>query len=212
MKRRDHRCTRLLRMLHTVAGEVLDLMQARQSFACVIGHDLAQASRRLCGFVSKGDRCNARVEDALGKYEMQTTSIRFLRRGVSAWIVALLVYGLSAMNVWAATTGKQDFEENCASCHGKDGRGNGEALYVIPGIKPPDLTKLSSNNRGVFPAEEVYQSIDGRAGIPAHSRLDMPFWGTVFQEGGKEFTPESEAKAKERISNIVSYIKSIQQK
>jgi hypothetical protein len=83
---------------------------------------------------------------------------------------------------------------------------------VIPGIKPPDLTKLTRNNRGVFPAEEVYQSIDGRAGIPAHSRLDMPFWGTVFQERGKEFTPESEAKAKERISNIVSYIKSIQQK
>jgi mono/diheme cytochrome c family protein len=116
------------------------------------------------------------------------------------------------MNVWAATTGKQDFEENCASCHGKDGRGHGEALYVIPGIKPRDLTKLSSNNRGVFPAEEVYQSIDGRSGIPAHSRIDMPFWGTVFQEGGKEFTPESEAKAKDRISAIVSYIKSIQQK
>ncbi|MFZ1122293.1 MAG: cytochrome c [Candidatus Binataceae bacterium] len=154
----------------------------------------------------------AAIEDALRKYEMQTTLIGFFERGVSACIVALLVYGLNAMNVWAAKTGKQDFEEDCASCHGKDGRGDGEALFVIPGIKPPDLTKLSSNNRGVFPAEEVYQSIDGRAGIPAHSRLDMPFWGTVFQEGGKEFTPESEAKAKERISNIVSYIKSIQQK
>jgi Cytochrome c len=152
------------------------------------------------------------IENALGKHETQTTLIGFIGRGVSAWIVALLVCGFSAMNVGAATTGKQDFEENCASCHGKDGRGQGEALYVIPGIKPPDLTKLTRNNRGVFPAEDVYRSIDGRAGIPAHSRLDMPFWGTVFQEGGKEFTPESEAKAKERISNIVSYIKSIQQK
>ena len=72
------------------------------------------------------------IEDALGKHEMRTTSIGFFGRGVSAWIVALLVYGFSAMNVWAATTGKQDFEENCASCHGKDGRGQGEALYVIP--------------------------------------------------------------------------------
>jgi mono/diheme cytochrome c family protein len=156
--------------------------------------------------------CKARIEDALGKHEMQRRLIGFFRRGVAASIMALLVSRFSAMNVWAATTGKQDFEENCASCHGKDGRGHGEALYVIPGIKPPDLTKLSRNNRGVFPAEEVYQSIDGRAGIPAHSRLDMPFWGTVFQEGGKEFTPDSEAKANERISNIVSYIKSIQQK
>ncbi len=143
---------------------------------------------------------------------MQTRLVGFFRRGLSAWIAALLVSGLSAMNVGAAATGKQDFEQNCASCHGKDGRGHGEALYVIPGIKPPDLSQLSRNNRGVFPAEEVYHFIDGRAEIPAHSRLDMPFWGTLFQEGGKEFTPDSEAKAKERISNIVSYIKSIQQK
>ncbi len=143
---------------------------------------------------------------------MQTTLIGFFRRGVSASIVALLVSGFSAMNVWARTTGKQDFEQNCASCHGKNGKGHGEALYVIPGIKPPDLTGLTRNHGGVFPADQVYQSIDGRAGIPSHKRYDMPFWGTNFQQEGKEFTPESEVKAKERISNIVSYIKSIQGK
>jgi mono/diheme cytochrome c family protein len=174
---------------------------------------LAQASSRSVGLYRKETVLQGAANPRrLAKYEMPATSIGFLRRGVSAWIVALFVFGASAMNIWAATSGKQDFEQNCASCHGKDGMGHGEALYVIPGIKPPDLTKLSRNNRGVFPAEEVYQSIDGRAGIPGHSRLDMPFWGTVFQEGGKEFTPESEAKAKERISNIVSYIQSIQQK
>jgi hypothetical protein len=86
------------------------------------------------------------------------------------------------------------------------------ALYVVPGIKPPDLTLLSKNNGGVFPAEQVYQAIDGRSGIPAHSRIDMPFWGTTLQEQGKEFTPESEAKVKARISNMVTYIKGIQEK
>jgi hypothetical protein len=40
----------------------------------------------------------------------------------------------------------------------------------------------------------------------------MPFWGTTLQQQGKEFTPESEAKVKARISNMVSYIKSIQEK
>jgi hypothetical protein len=40
----------------------------------------------------------------------------------------------------------------------------------------------------------------------------MPFWGTTFHQEGKEFTPESEAKAKERISKIVGYIQSIQEK
>jgi hypothetical protein len=143
---------------------------------------------------------------------MRLTLIGFFGRRVCVWIVALLIFAVGKTNLWADTTGRQDFDQNCASCHGKDGRGHGEALYVIPGIKPPDLTKLTRNNGGVFPAERVYQSIDGRAGIPAHSRIDMPFWGTTLQQEGKEFTPESEAKVKARILNMVSYIKSIQEK
>jgi mono/diheme cytochrome c family protein len=143
---------------------------------------------------------------------MRLTLIGSLKRGVRVWIVALLIFALSVANVWADTTGKQDFDENCASCHGKDGKGHGAALYVIPEIKPSDLTKLTKNNGGVFPAERVYQSIDGRAGIPAHSRIDMPFWGTTLQQPGKEFSPGSEAKVKVRISNMVSYIKSLQEK
>jgi mono/diheme cytochrome c family protein len=147
-----------------------------------------------------------------GRYRMRLRLIELLGRGVCLGIAALLVFAGGATNVLADITGKQDFEANCASCHGKDAKGHGEALYVIPGIKPPDLTHLTRSNGGVFPAEQVYQSIDGRAGIPAHSRIDMPFWGTILQEKGKEFTPESEAKVKARISNMVSYIRSIQGK
>ena len=132
------------------------------------------------------------------------------RRELCIWTAALLLFASSAASVRAEPSGKQDFQQHCASCHGKDGKGGGEALYVIPGIKPPDLTRLAKNNGGVFPAERVYQSIDGRAGVPAHSRIDMPFWGTTLQEQGREFTPESEAKVKARISNMVVYIRSIQ--
>jgi hypothetical protein len=39
----------------------------------------------------------------------------------------------------------------------------------------------------------------------------MPFWGVTFQQSGKEFTPESEAKAKERIDNVIRYIETLQQ-
>jgi len=128
-------------------------------------------------------------------------------------MAALLLLASCAAGALAdEPSGKQDFEQNCASCHGKNGKGHGEALYVIPGIKPPDLTLLGKNNGGVFPAEQVYRAIDGRSSIPAHSRIDMPFWGTTLQEQGKEFTPESEAKVKARISNMVAYIKSIQEK
>ncbi len=137
----------------------------------------------------------------------------FLRRVLYLTVLALTTSAFQPTHGWARVVGKQDFEENCASCHGNDGKGHGgEGVYFVPGTKTPDLTKLTKNNGGVFPTARVYQSIDGRAGIPSHARFDMPFWGTNFQQEGKEFTPESEAKAKVRISNIVTYIESIQEK
>jgi hypothetical protein len=109
--------------------------------------------------------------------------------------------------------GKADFDEYCAGCHGANGAGNGSTTNVIPGIKPADLTKIAAANGGVFPAEKVADMIDGRRQIPSHQRFDMPFWGVNFQQpGGKEFTPESEAKARARIDMIVSYIKTMQTK
>jgi mono/diheme cytochrome c family protein len=129
-----------------------------------------------------------------------------------AVLVAVLIYVLVPRIADAASTGKQDFDTNCASCHGVDGKGHGEALYVIPQVKPPDLTVLSKNNGGVFPDDRVYKSIDGRKGIPSHERFDMPFWGTTFQREGQEFTPASEAGVRARIKKIVDYLKSIQEK
>jgi mono/diheme cytochrome c family protein len=129
-----------------------------------------------------------------------------------AVLVAVLTYSFVPRIADAASAGKQDFDSNCASCHGADGKGQGEALYVIPQVKPPDLTVLSKNNGGMFPADRVYKSIDGRNGIPSHERFDMPFWGTNFQREGQEFTPASEAAVRARIKKIVDYVKSIQEK
>lgn len=129
-----------------------------------------------------------------------------------ALLLAVLMYALPARSADTASTGKQDFDANCASCHGRDGKGHGEALYVIPQVKPPDLTALSKENGGVFPTDRVYKSIDGRNGIPSHERFDMPFWGTTFQREGQEFTPASEAAVRARIMKIVDYVKSIQEK
>jgi mono/diheme cytochrome c family protein len=144
---------------------------------------------------------------------MRLALIIFFRRALSPVILALVISAFIPVDLSAGVTGKQDFEENCAACHGKDGRGHGgKGVYFLPGTKTPDLTILTRSNGGIFPAKQVYESIDGRGGIPSHSRFDMPFWGTDFQQEGKEFTSESEAQAKERISNIVSYIESIQVK
>ena len=107
------------------------------------------------------------------------------------------------------TSGKEDFMNHCAPCHGDNGKGNGPELKVLPDIHPTDLTKISLKNGGVFPTQKVMDMVDGRKVIPSHKRFDMPFWGVNFQQEGKEFTPESEAKAKARIEALVDYIKSI---
>ena len=125
--------------------------------------------------------------------------------------VLICAFPIGSTNA-GSTTGKHDFDTNCAPCHGFEGKGHGQALYVIPQVKPPDLTVLSKNNGGVFPTDRVYKSIDGRNGIPSHERFDMPFWGTTFQLEGQEFTPASEAAVRARIMKIVDYVKSIQKK
>jgi mono/diheme cytochrome c family protein len=111
----------------------------------------------------------------------------------------------------AQDTGKQDFTKHCVGCHGADGKGHGPDLYILAGVKPADLTVLSKKNGGVFPFQDVEDTIDGRKKVPKHNRFDMPFWGVTFQQSGKEFTPESEAKAKERIDNVIRYIETLQQ-
>jgi hypothetical protein len=108
-------------------------------------------------------------------------------------------------------SGASDFQTLCSNCHGPGGKGDGKAGYVIPGLKPTDLTQLSRRNWGVFPHDEVRRAIDGRDEKPFH-RLDMPLWGVRLQKGGKEFTPESEAEVKRRIDALVRYMETIQQK
>jgi len=110
------------------------------------------------------------------------------------------------------TSGKQDFDNHCAPCHGVDGKGHGPELNVLPDIHPSDLTTISLKNGGVYPRQKVQDMVDGRKAIPSHKRFDMPFWGVNFQQEGKEFTPESEAKAKARIDALVDYVETLQRK
>ena len=36
--------------------------------------------------------------------------------------------------------GEQDYRNNCSVCHGPTGKGDGEAVTVLPALKPKDLT------------------------------------------------------------------------
>ncbi|MGO9060739.1 MAG: c-type cytochrome [Candidatus Binataceae bacterium] len=127
------------------------------------------------------------------------------------WVAAVGLWA-TAVNVRAQTpTGQQDYQHYCAICHGPKGKGNGEASYSLSGTNPPDLTQLSKRNGGKFPFEDVSAIVDGRTDFPSHERLNMPFFGTNI-EMEEEQTPQGKAKADARITAIVRYIETIQQK
>ena len=76
--------------------------------------------------------------------------------------------------------GAWEYHQACAVCHGQDGAGGG-AMGAILKVPPPDLTKLSERNGGVFPFERVFRVIDGRLPVEGHGTTDMPVWGRTFR-------------------------------
>ncbi|MCM2563837.1 cytochrome c [Lutimaribacter sp. EGI FJ00015] len=74
--------------------------------------------------------------------------------------------------------GQALFMENCALCHGADGRGGGE---IADGMQPApsDLTRISARNGGTFPRAQVLSQIDG------YTRMDrteeMPEFGLLLR-------------------------------
>jgi mono/diheme cytochrome c family protein len=100
------------------------------------------------------------------------------------------------------------FKFYCATCHGRDGRGEGPAAQSLK-IPPADLTRLARRNNGTFPRTRVEQFVahGGDASTPAHGSAEMPVWGPVFLG-----LDPSDIRAKTRITNLVDYVASIQVK
>lgn len=106
-----------------------------------------------------------------------------------------------------ATSGKKMYLAYCATCHGKEGKGDGPVAEVLK-VPPPDLTTLSKRNNGKFPWVQVVNTITGPAGAPAHGSKEMPVWGPIFMT----MEHQHESRARLRVANLADYIKSMQQK
>jgi len=104
-------------------------------------------------------------------------------------------------------SGKQMFISYCASCHGKDAKGDGPAASALKQA-PADLTTLAKENGGKYPADKVASVLRGSAKLTAHGDQEMPVWGPVFWK----MSQGHEEQVHMRITNLNRYLESLQQK
>jgi mono/diheme cytochrome c family protein len=101
-------------------------------------------------------------------------------------------------------TGRQAFDNYCATCHGADGRGRGPMAASLR-TPPADLTTLARRAGGTFPREQVMAYVDGSGrALPSHGPAEMPLWGGIFR------WLDSEASTRARLATLVAYVASLQ--
>ena len=112
-----------------------------------------------------------------------------------------------AASITSPASGKEMFVSYCASCHGKDAKGDGPAANALKQL-PADLTTLTKRNGGKYPADRVTTILRGQTKLMAHGDQEMPVWGPVFWRlsGGHE------EQVQMRIANLNRYLESLQEK
>jgi mono/diheme cytochrome c family protein len=99
--------------------------------------------------------------------------------------------------------GQHWFSIYCASCHGREGKGDGPVAKALS--RPPaDLTRLAADGGGTFPAERIIQVIDGRRDVGAHGTREMPVWGRALRFGP--------SIVRARVRAIAEYVSTLQGK
>jgi len=107
----------------------------------------------------------------------------------------------------SAASGKEMFNAYCASCHGKDAKGDGPAAAAL-NTPPANLTTLAKRNGDKFPMDRVVSILHGQSKVVAHGTQEMPVWGPVFWKMSQGDAGEVQM----RIANLSRYIASLQEK
>ena len=134
-------------------------------------------------------------------------------RITAALALGLTLAGTAALAQQTTDLGKREYDSNCASCHGADGKGAGPFVEFLK-RSPPDLTTLARRNGGVFPVARAYEVIEGAG--PGHGTRDMPIWGRDYRVQAGEYyvdVPYDPAVyARTRILALVDYLARMQAK
>lgn len=108
------------------------------------------------------------------------------RRALAAAFAASLVLSTGAVAQARSEMGRIEYESNWMGCHGPKGKGDGPYNEFLR-VKVPDHTVVAKNNNGVFPADRLYEIIDGRIMVKGHGAAKMPIWGNVYNERAAEY-------------------------
>lgn len=111
-----------------------------------------------------------------------------------------------------ATEGARLYQQNCASCHGDTGKGDGPVAEKLK-TAPQSLTTLARRHAGTFPTEYVYRIIDGREERRVHGGRNMPVWGTYYglrAQGQGRDAPDTETAIRQRITALIEHLETIQ--
>jgi len=103
--------------------------------------------------------------------------------------------------------GREVFLKFCASCHGKDGKGQGPAASAMR-TSPPDLTTLAKRFEGKYPRGYVSAVLNFGKGLASHGSEDMPVWGVRF----RSVDPEHDPNGQQHLTDVVAYLASVQSK
>lgn len=130
-----------------------------------------------------------------------------------------LMVAASTMTVAAdkpTDVGRYEYEGACAVCHGLSGKGDGPMAGQLTS-RMPDLTTLAKANKGIFPFDRVYQTIDGAIVVKAHGTREMPIWGRVFRMQSSLFfdaypAQNTESAARSRMLALTEYLYRLQGK
>ncbi|MCL3880750.1 c-type cytochrome [Marivita sp. GX14005] len=132
-----------------------------------------------------------------------------IRLGIAGAMAATLT-ACTPEEMPAPSDGRALFMENCAICHGADGKGDG-AMARAMRQPPPDLTLIALRRGGTFPKAEILSTIDGYARSDL-SGPDMPEFGELLKgdlvpvdTGDGIMTPTPR-----KLVALMEYIQSIQ--
>ena len=132
-------------------------------------------------------------------------------------VASLLAVTASAWSLPLTATerGKTEYMNQCASCHGTAVTGEGPLRPFL--VKPPsDLTTLAKRHGGVFPQQQVRETIDGR-GLQEpgpHGTREMPVWGQRFRQEAQQTHAgryQPERRVRQRVDALVDYLRSVQE-